>query len=198
MSWRNIILGLTAAGGMAAGAGCRLGSLASPKIYGSISDADLTLSASHENRPMKLSELKGAPWIASFLYTTCAGPCPMLAAQLARLQWSLPDDVKLVSFTVDPEKDTPARLSAYARRFQADPERWFFLSGPTPALNALFRDSFKIALAENPKGPPGTQLIHSTKLVLVDSQGSVRGYYDSDQAGSLASLRQDAKKLLKK
>ena len=78
-------------------------------------------------RPQKIViDKSGRVWVADFIYTTCEGPCPMMSKlmhQLQTLTAGMPD-VKLVSFTVDPEHDSPPVLAAYAKHFQPDPARW--------------------------------------------------------------------------
>lgn len=112
----------------------------------------------------------------------------MLAGHLSRLQEQLPASVRLVTFSVDPERDTPKELQDYARRFKADPARWIFLRLDRKNLYSLLRDGFKLALAKNPDAPAGFEFTHSTKFVLVDGQGFIRGYYDSENPKDLKRL----------
>jgi cytochrome oxidase Cu insertion factor (SCO1/SenC/PrrC family) len=134
-------------------------------------------------------------WVVDFVYTTCAGPCPMLSANMAELQKRLPASVGLLSFTVDPDHDSPRVLAAYARRFGADPRRWLFVDGDKPALMRLFRDGFLIPVAESAAAQPGQNVAHTTKFVLLDGQARVRGYYDGDDPASLDRLAADAARL---
>ncbi len=136
--------------------------------------------------------LAGQPWIADFIYTTCSGPCPMISANMARLQRDLPPAVQLVSFTVDPKRDTPAVLESYGRRLGADPARWRFVRLPAPRLAGVMQGGFKLALA-----PGGSAVVHSTKMALVDGDGWIRGYYDGDDEGSLKRLEADARSLVR-
>src|SRR5688572_16142191 len=88
-----------------------------------------------DNQPVTDRDLRGNVWVAAFIFTHCAGPCPMMSARMAQLQSAVPDkDVKLVSFTVDPDRDTPAVLKEYAQRFNADESRWYFLTGEKQAI----------------------------------------------------------------
>lgn len=135
------------------------------------------------------SDLAGHPWIADFIYTSCPGPCPVLSANMARLQRALPPSVLLVSFTVDPERDTPEALAEYGKRFGADPARWRFVRLGQAELSRVMGDGFKLALAA--KGA----IVHSTKLVLVDAQGAIRGYYDGEDEAALKRLEGDAASL---
>ncbi|MDE2511283.1 MAG: SCO family protein [Elusimicrobia bacterium] len=145
--------------------------------------------------PLDLRALRGRVWIADFVYTRCAGPCPMLSANMAGLQKRLPKSVGLLSFTVDPDHDSPEVLTEYARKFGADPQRWWFVAGDKPSLVKLFRDGFQIAVAESAAAPEGQNVAHTTKFVLIDGEGRIRGYYDGDDNASLAKLAADASRL---
>jgi protein SCO1/2 len=142
-------------------------------------------------------ELLGRPWIADFIFTRCGGPCPLLSAQMARLQRELPREVRLISFTVDPDADTPEALQDYAARFGADPDRWMFLRGEKAGLYRLMYEGFNLPLAENPGAAPGAGFIHSTRFVLVDAEGAVHGYYDGNDEDAVVRLETDAKRLAK-
>ena len=131
-------------------------------------------------------DLAGGPWIADFIYTSCPGPCPVLTANMARLQRALPARVRLVSFTVDPERDTARVLADYGNRFGADPSRWRFVRLGPAELSRVMEDGFKLAI-----GRSGA-IVHSTKLVLVDAQGAIRGYYDGEDEAALKRLEGDA------
>jgi protein SCO1/2 len=99
-------------------------------------------------------------------------------------------DVRLVSFTVDPEHDTPVVLAGYAKRFSADPGQWYFLTGPLATLNEIDREGFKLG------GMDGS-LAHSTRFVLVDPRGRIRGYYHTDEDDGLKQLISDIRRLAK-
>jgi len=139
-------------------------------------------------------QLRGKIWIADFIYTTCPGPCPMISSRMSETQKPLRDtDVELVSFSVDPEHDTPAVLREYAARLNAQPSRWHFLTGDKDAIYRLSRDGFKLAAAENGSTGP----IHSTRVVLVDRNGVIRGYYDATDADGVTRLLADTNHLLR-
>jgi protein SCO1/2 len=132
--------------------------------------------------------LGGKVWVADFMFTNCGGPCPLMSSKFRRLQRALPATVKLVSFTVDPEHDTPPVLAQYARRYHAESGRWHFLTGEAAALHDLSRNAFKL---NNVDG----SLDHSTRFVLVDRRGRIRGYYLSTEDDELPRLIEDAKRL---
>ena len=158
-------------------------------------DFSLTAVTVDGTSPLDLSALRGRVWIADFVYTSCAGPCPMLTANMAGLQKRLPKSIVLLSFTVDPDHDSPAVLAVYARHFGADPQRWFFVAGDKPALMKLFRDGFQIAVAENAAAEPGSNVTHTTQFFLLDGKGRIRGRYDGDDASALDRLAADARRL---
>jgi len=111
---------------------------------------------------------------------------------MAQLQHDLPADhhVLLVSFTVDPEFDTPPVLREYAQRYGADPGRWLLLTGSRDELYRLIRSDFLLGVQRNEGSnvKPGYEVEHSTKLVLVDAQGNIRSYFDGTNADDLAEL----------
>lgn len=139
-------------------------------------------------KPFGSEQLLGNIWIADFIYTTCPGPCPMISSRMSETQKPLEDtNVKLVSFTVDPEHDTPVVLRDYAQRLNAKPGRWEFLTGDKAAIARLSRDGFKLAIGEDEKSAP----IHSTRIILVDRHGVIRGYYDATEADAVTRLLAD-------
>lgn len=146
-------------------------------------------------RTVTLADLKGKVWIADFIFTSCGGMCPMMTDKMRKLADTLPADIRLVSFTVDPERDTPKVLSAYAAEHGATGERWLFLTGDKKALYDLCMSGFKLALDES-GGTPAEPITHSTRFVLVDREGNVRGYYSGEETTDLERLSADVKKLL--
>ncbi len=138
-------------------------------------------------------QLLGKIWIADFIYSTCPGPCPMISSRMSETQKPLRDtEVKLVSFSVDPTHDTPAVLREYAAKLNAQPGRWAFLTGDKATIYRLARDGFKLATAEGGEAGP----IHSTRIVLVDRSGIIRGYYDATDADAVTRLLADTSHLL--
>ena len=152
-------------------------------------------------RTVSSSELAGKVWIADFIFTTCAGPCPLMSTHMAALQRATAGmDVQLASFTVDPERDTPEILVEYARRYKADPERWLFLTGPKQALYDMIQKGFLLAVDDGSLtegGKPGPGIItHSVKFVLVDQQGRIRGYYSGQEGAVVDQILPDIRRLL--
>ena len=150
--------------------------------------------------PLRLDDLRGKVWVADFMYTSCVEICPLQSAEMARLQAAFADhpDLRLVSFSVDPERDTPAVLSAYADKFQADPERWLFATGEPEAVARLAQEGFRLSAASYVAGGGADYtFIHSNRFVLVDRQGRIRGYYRSTDPDDLVRLRRDLTVLLR-
>lgn len=143
---------------------------------------------------VKLADLQGKVWVADFFYTTCPGPCPMLSSRFSEVQKALGDEpnVRLVSISVDPEKDTPDVLKTYAERFHAS-DRWLFLTGPKDAIYSLARDGFKLPIAEATSD--GAPITHTTRLILVDKTGMVRGFYEGGTGSSVQELVRDIRRL---
>jgi protein SCO1/2 len=152
--------------------------------------ADFAL-LSQTGQQITRADLLGKVWIADFIFTHCAGPCPRMTADLARIAGDLTSfpDLRLVSFSVDPERDTPAVLAEYARGYSADAERWYFLTGDKAAIFKLAKESFHVGAADGNATDP---VMHSTRFVLVDRAGKIRGYYDSNEPAQLAALSRDA------
>ncbi len=142
------------------------------------------------------AQLDGKIWIADFIYTTCPGPCPMISTRMGELQKPLEKtDVHLVSFSVDPEKDTPTVLRGYAEKLRAEPNRWDFLTGSKSAIYKLSHDGFKLAISDG-KEEAGVP-VHSTRMVLVDRHGQIRGYYEATEPDAVTKLVADTNHLLR-
>ncbi len=150
-----------------------------------------------DGRTVTRDDLLGSIWIADFIFTTCAGPCPTLSLRMRSLQQGIAKydgDVKLVSFSVDPTYDQPPVLRAYAKRYQADPKLWWFLtSGDEESMHELVQKGFLQALSPS---TGGSAIIHSTQFVLVDRKGAIRTWYDGLEAASKALILRDVEILL--
>lgn len=155
---------------------------------------DFTLTE-RSGQTLGLSSFAGKVWVADFFYTTCPGPCPMLTSRLSDVQKALGEepDVRLVSISVDPEKDTPDVLKLYAERFKAS-ERWLFFTGKKDAIYSLARDGFKLPIAE--ATAEGAPITHTTRLILVDKTGTVRGFYEGGNEAGVQELIRDIRRLL--
>jgi len=181
-------------------------------VFGSVPDFSLI---ERSGRKMGRSDLAGRVWITNFIYTHCPDTCPLQTAQMAKLQADFAEEkaLRLVSITVDPERDTVLVLSQYAKRYGADPERWLFLTGEKSTIYRLALEGFRLSVvdpAEGVKswlfgpitvlahhGETGKQFIHSSRFVLVDRQARIRGYYQSAEEDALQRLRRDVRILLR-
>lgn len=169
---------------------------APPPTFGELPDFTLTaVSAKTAPRPLRRADLLGRVWVADFVFTHCSGPCPALSTNMSALQKRLPPAVGLLTLTVDPDRDDAKVLSAYAERYAADATRWLFVTGPKAPLTALLVKGFKVPAVEDPAAPSGTRVTHSTRLVLVDAKGRLRGFFDGEDERSLADLVSAAKRL---
>ncbi len=187
--WGVLVLALVAVGGAALWT--RIAA-APPPVLGEVPDFRLV---NRDGRIVTRADLAGSPWVADFIFTRCAVSCPLMTARLARLGRDMRRAApRRVSFTVDPAYDTPDVLARYAASYDAAAD-WLFLTGPAPQLHRLMVAGFKLAL--DPAPPPGTAtpeepILHSTRIVLVDGDGRIRGYYDAFDEESIARLRRDA------
>ena len=143
-----------------------------------------------DGKPYGSAELHGTVYVASFFFTSCRSICPAIMKGVARLQDGFAqrniDGIRLVSISVDPGNDTPEVLADYAKGMGVDPLRWTLLTGDPEAIRRLVVDGFKTPLVPaEPVGPePGPiDIAHTGKLVLVDGDGRIRGYYDSNDLG---------------
>lgn len=141
-------------------------------------------------------DLLGKVWIADFVFTRCAGPCPILSARLSKLGRELPSSVGLLTVAVDSEGDTPERLRGYARRHEAQAGRWVFLRGTPSETYHLLYAGFRLPLSIDPAAPEERRATHSSRFVLLDKNGSIRGYYDGLSDSDNAALARDARRLL--
>jgi len=138
--------------------------------------------------PFSNSQLHGHVWVADFIFTTCASLCPTMSARMEQLQKQLPDSVHFVSFSVDPEHDTPAALATYAQLYHADPSRWTFLTcKPEEQFRVIA--AMKIAVMPASGGDP---IQHSPYFLLIDANGNVRADYDGGVNANMEQLISDA------
>ncbi len=135
-------------------------------------------------------DLLGHPWVADFIFTRCKLYCPRLTARMKELRRRLPDAVKSVSFTVDPEHDTPEVLSDYARQWQIEGRQWLFLTGPRDAMWTLIRKGFLLPVEAAPQ-VPDSPILHPNRFVLVDERGRTRNTYDAFDRDALDRLLRD-------
>jgi len=157
-------------------------------VLGQITDFELTAAT---NRPFHSEQMAGKIWVADFIFTSCAGICPIMSSAMSNLQRSFQSDdrVHFVSISVDPETDTAEVLSKYGERFGANPQRWHFLTGNIDYIHPLATGTFKVGSLDDP-------LIHSSRFVLIDGAGQIRGYYVGTDTEDVATLADDIAELL--
>tara|TARA_A100001037_G_scaffold37143_1_gene28721 strand:- start:9253 stop:9837 length:585 start_codon:yes stop_codon:yes gene_type:complete len=139
-----------------------------------------------------LNNLKGKVWVADFIFTTCTMACPMMTGNmnLVHKKFKKNDDVRLVSISVYPEYDTPDVLKEYASHYDADTEKWLFLTGDESSVKNIIKDGFKIGDFEE-------IIFHSEKFALVDKNGTIRAYYNGMKSEDMKQLKKDINALLK-
>jgi len=154
-----------------------------PKLF-PLPDAKLV---NETGQSVPLASLKGNVVVYDFIFTNCAGTCPMMTATMRKVTAKVDKDapVRFVSISVDPKRDTPPVLQAYANKFRNDP-RWTFLTGDWDTIKHLSVDGFKLATDD--------QLLHSAKFAVADKNGVVREYvssFEDDAVGHVARTVKD-------
>jgi len=151
--------------------------------------------------PFSEAALHGHATIVSFLFTRCDTICPVTTMKMARLQDKTFDagaKIKLVSFSVDPAYDTPARLAEYAQRYHADPARWRFVTGPVEDMRRLVEGPLMNSMAREGVTPSGAPAIsHSGYFLLIDGNAHIRGAYDSGDIQRLDEMERAARYLVR-
>ena len=137
-------------------------------------------------------DMEGKVWVADFIFTTCTMACPIMTGNMNIIHKSFKKDnnVRIVSISVYPEYDTPDILKEYASRYDANTDRWHFLTGPEESVKNIIKTGFKIGDYED-------IIFHSEKFALVDIKGQIRGYYSGMKTEDMSQLKKDIKKLLK-
>lgn len=163
-----------------------------PPVLGTLPGFQLT---DQEGRPFGSGDLTGRVWVASFIFTRCETVCPRITAQMARIQArtrNLEPALHLVSFSVDPEYDTPERLAAYARAHRASPRMWTFLTGPAEAVQETVEKGLRVSMGRERGDPSPAGISHGTHLVLIDGAARIRGYYDPEAPDVIDRVVRDA------
>lgn len=163
-------------------------------VLATVPDFSLTEAS---GRTVTRQDLLGSPWVADLVFTQCGGICPIMTASMSRLVASSSDlpQVRFVSVSVDPERDTPAVLTTYAERFNADRSRWLFLTGEERAIRSLAVEGLKLPVADGDPAQGEDEILHSQRFVLIDAQSRVRGTYDVRDQEAMFKLRGDLERL---
>ncbi len=165
--------------------------------YWQVPDFSLT---NQRGETVSRGDLVGRVWVADFFFTECPGICPIMSGNLKALQDAVADeprarDVRLVSFSVDPERDTVEKLAAHAADLGVEPGFWHLLTGPREAIWDVAVQGFKLPVSAN-LADPANPVSHSGKFVLVDRTGTIRGLYDGTDPDSVAAVERDLRRLL--
>src|SRR5690606_12928210 len=138
-----------------------------------------------------LDSLAGTVYVADFFFASCPGICPVMTNQLKRVQTAFIKDqnFKILSFSVDPERDSIAALREYAKNNEAIPGKWFFLRAEKSDIFSLAKDGFFLIAKDNPG--QAEAFLHSEKMTLVDAEGNIRGYYDGTDSTSVNKMMSD-------
>lgn len=147
------------------------------------------------NKDVNEKWLENKYTIVDFIFTNCPSICKDMSSQMLRVQEAFRDDeqLQLLSFTVDPERDTPATLKEYAARVGVKSNNWRFVTGDKEELYKVARCGFLLPVQSGDGGDE--DFIHSNKLVLVDSQKRIRGYYNGDDREDVDRLIQEIRLL---
>ncbi len=149
-------------------------------------------------QPFSNESMLGHVSVVDFIFTRCTSSCPRLTARMAQLQERISghdSGVRLVSFSVDPENDTPLVLAAYAEKAGAEAARWTFVTGPVDEVERAVELGFKVSAAKIAKGAADYDVVHGEWLVLVDRTGDIRGYYPTGEAREFRALTDDLSRL---
>ncbi len=157
-----------------------------------IKDVPSFLFKTQDGESFSENELKGKITVLDFMFTTCAGPCPIMTNNMAHLyqDYTNVEEVQFVSITVDPTVDNEEILKQYANANGVDDDRWQFLTSDIDAIKDLKKNGFMLYADELPRG-------HAIKFVLIDPKGRIRKYYDGTDKASMAVLRNDLNYLVK-
>jgi len=158
-------------------------------ISGSVPDFKFTDS---NGETITREDMEGKVWVADFIFTTCTMACPIMTGNMNLIHKSFKDDnnVRIISISVYPEYDTPEVLKEYASRYNANTDRWHFLTGPEESVKNIIKTGFKIGDYED-------IIFHSEKFALVDVRGNIRGYYSGMETEDMSKLKKDIKRLLR-
>ena len=151
--------------------------------YGEVPAFHMTSSKGHA---FDGSELAGKVWAVDFIYTNCPAACPMMTSKMQRVEKQIrgEQDVRLVSISVDPARDTPPVLTAFANRYGGPTPQWIFLTGAPATVHLLAYTTFHV-------GDVLGKIEHSTKFMLIDKHGHIRGYYSTFDTEGIPTLLHD-------
>lgn len=143
------------------------------------------------NQTFNQENVAGKVWVGYLFFTACPGQCPIMTTSMRALSENFLDEegVCFAGFSVDPDTDTPERLTQYARQYKASNPRWYMLTGPVEDVERLAVSGFRLGSVDDPQ-------MHSEKFVLVDGEGMIRNYYDGTDETEMETLKRDIQRLL--
>jgi len=146
-------------------------------------------------RKVSLNEIERNVAVVNFFFTSCPTICPKMMRNMQSVQelYLNDDNVSMLSFTVDPKRDTPAKLRTYAEKYHVDEDKWSLLTGDKKEIYNLARNGFYLTASQGDGGD--YDFIHSENLVLIDRQNRIRGYYDGTDDAAVSKLINDIAKL---
>lgn len=196
--WFWILVTAFIATALLVGLGLRQRFFSAPPVVGALPAFHFV---NQRGEPFGSQQLQGRVWVANFIFTRCPSICPKFTGELKKIQQRTVRDggkLQLVSFSVDPDFDTPEVLKAYAEKYEANPARWTFLTGEPTQVKDTIIQGFKVALGRDEKlGDNPEGIFHGTHFVLVDADLNIRGYYKSDDPSAVGRLVRDARLLIR-
>ena len=157
----------------------------------------------HRGARFDATSLAGKAWVADFIFTSCKQSCPRLTARMTQLHDLVAKKrgnkdlgVRFVSFSVDPDNDTPEVLSAYAARMKADPASWSFVTGPSEDVQSTIVKGFKVTAQRIDQGAGEYDVLHGNWFVLGDGAGLIRGYYSTDTDADIDVIARDVLRIV--
>lgn len=163
--------------------------LRSGRGFGRVPDFHLT---ERSGAPLSRQDLLGRVWVGEFIFTRCAGSCPVMVSRMMTLYKKFPA-ATYVSFTVDPAHDTPQVLAAYAKN-NSLPSEWLFATGTYEQMQSLAKNGFQLSMG--PGSSPDEPIIHSDRLVLVDRYGRIRGSFSTSDFEGMERLETALRRVL--
>lgn len=139
--------------------------------------------------------VKNKIWVANYFFTHCPSICPRMSTNMADLQkqFAKEEDIRFISFSCDPERDSVSLLKEYADRYHINSAQWQLATGNKTELYRFARKQLQIVATDGDGGEG--DFIHSQNFVLIDKNGFVRGYYDGTDEAHIAQLIKDIEKL---
>jgi protein SCO1/2 len=195
----GILVTLAAAAPLAGPLGCQRRDVSAAEALPPLGTVGPFWLTDQDGRTFTEANLDGKVWVAAFMFTRCPTVCPEMVRRMRSLQAQAKErgvPLELVSFSVDPENDTPDVLRAFAAAQGLDTSNWRFLTGDSAVIRSTAERGFKIGVDGTPRaGAEHFGITHGTHLVLLDTRRTIRGYYQSTDSERVAALLADAERL---